>query len=156
MDKEVANHFLARKVAIKGKAECIKQLSTLNQNYTSMLRIKIEGWDVLSKAQSALAHSCMLRFFLTSVKLEFVFDAYKKLSQDLQRKFEETWVSYDSFPQEEAKAAIRNLKSRLTDYLLDINTELNPTSSSNRTNNAQITSKINENKPYNIFGNAFS
>jgi len=156
MDKEVANHFLARKVAIKGKAECIKQLSTLNQNYTSMLRIKIEGWDVLSKAQSALAHSCMLRFFLNSVKLEFVFDAYKKLSQDLQRKFEETWVSGDSFPEEEAKAAIRNLKSRLMDYLLDINTELNPISNSSRTSNAQVTSKINENKSYNIFGNAFS
>ena len=156
MDKDVANHFLARKVAIKGKAECMKQLSMLNQNYTSMLRIKIEGWDILSKAQSALAHSCMLRFFLNSTKLEFVYDSYKKLAQDLQRKFEETWVSNENFPEDEAKIAIKNLKSRLNDYLLDINTELNPTNNYTNITKSAIRTSTFDTSISHIFGNAFS
>lgn len=158
MDKEVANHFLARKVANRGKNECMKQLSIVNQAYIPIVRIKIEGWDILMRAQSALAHTCMLRFFSNSVKLEFIFDTYKKMTQDLQRKFEETWVSYDKFPEDEAKAIIRNLKLRLNDFLLDIRSELNSNTNSNNSNDSSIISIFDNSSDVSkyIFGNAFS
>jgi hypothetical protein len=57
------------------------------------LRIKVEGWSVLADAQSALAHSCIVSYYIRSAKFEHLFSAQKDLAQSLQQKMEEAWIS---------------------------------------------------------------
>ena len=140
------------------------------------LRIKVEGWSVLADAQSALAHSCIVSYYIRSAKFEHLFAAQRDLAQGLQQKMEEAWVALPApppaapfssqelqapqspraaaaaafaayspgapgdeveaagsrptrrlplpFPKEEAKNAIRQLRQRLKDYLLTVQTEI--------------------------------
>lgn len=204
LDKQCANHFLARQVAIREKRKCLKALTRTRHNTSSthstakeqysrrslsgsggegsakgekgngngnrkgeepdqdpeVLRIKIEGWTVLAEAQSALAHSCIVSYNLKSARFEHLFYMQRDLTQTLQQKMEEAWagpyythtqssLSASSsslvsagagvlsggapFPKEEAKHAIRQLRLRLKDYLLSVQTEILPLPSSQAT-----------------------
>ena len=220
LDKHCANHFLARMVALRGKKRCLRLLAragsvsagTQGGRYhggntsssgcfnhantvvvtedSEVLRIKAEGWSVLADAQSALAHSCIVSYYVQSAKFEHLFAAQRDLTQSLQQKMEEAWVavpveppqalfapntsppsvmtpvvpdaftSYGisgavgsgmnpinsmlgggfrldgnvqramtkhtslPFPKEEAKHAIRQLRQRLKDYVLTVQTEI--------------------------------
>lgn len=124
-DKQCANHFLARKVALKGKTESSRLWERSQRtDEASILRIISEGWSVLADAQSALAHSCIVLLNVKSAKLSFLFECQKAITQSLQQKFEENWTSLDRFPQLEAKSAIRDLRIRLRDYMLAVHTEI--------------------------------
>lgn len=124
-DRQCANHFLARKVALKGRQESHRLLEqTQRQEDAIVLRIIAEGWSVLAEAQSALAHSCIVMLNVRSAKLNFLFDCQKQQAVALQQKFEETWTSLDTFCVPEAKAAIRDLRLRLKDYLLIAHAEI--------------------------------
>lgn len=124
-DRQCANHFLARKVALKGRQESHRLLEqTQRQEDAVVLRIIAEGWSVLADAQSALAHSCIVMLNVRSAKLSFLFECQKQQAVALQQKFEETWTSLDSFCVPEAKAAIRDLRLRLKDYLLTAHAEI--------------------------------
>ena len=39
-----------------------------------------------------LAHSCMLRFFVKSARVQFLFDSLHSFAAQLQQSFEEAWV----------------------------------------------------------------
>lgn len=124
-DRQCANHFLARKVALRGKAESHRLLEqTHRQEDAVVLRIIAEGWGVLADAQSALAHSCIVMLNVKSAKLQFIFDCQKAQALALQQKFEETWTTLETFSLVEAKSAIRDLRLRLRDYLLTVHTEI--------------------------------
>ena len=224
LDKHCANHFLARLVALRGKKRCLRALAragsvsaitpggrngSVSQGCFSpagvvsaaedsdVLRIKAEGWSVLADAQSALAHSCIVSYYVQSAKFEHLFAAQRDLTQSLQQKMEEAWVavpaephqtpfapntssppsvltpavpdaftSYGTasvggntngslggfrldgniqraitkhtslpFPKEEAKHAIRQLRQRLKDYLLTVQTEIVLPSTANQSGN---------------------
>jgi hypothetical protein len=96
----------------------------------AVLRIKAEGWAVLALAQSALAHSCIVSYALKSAKFEHLFSVQKDITQILQQKMEEAWMGKGRdtvpFPRLEAKSAIRQLKQRLDDYLMTVQTEIIP------------------------------
>lgn len=124
-DRQCANHFLARKVALKGKAETYTLLGQTDRpDDAALLRIIAEGWSVLADAQSALAHACMFMLNVRSVKLTFMFENQKAFVQSLQQKFEESWLSLETFPEAEAKAAVRELQKRARDFLLSVYTEI--------------------------------
>jgi len=125
LDRQCANHFLARNVSLKGKTESLKMLEHA-QRYedATVLRVIAEGWNVLAEAQGALAHTCIVMLTVKSAKLSFLFDCQKILAQSLQQKFEEAWISIQNFPLHEAKAAIRDLRMRLKGYLLSVHTEI--------------------------------
>ena len=126
-DRQCANHFLARKVALKGRQEALRLLEqTQSQEDAVLLRIVTEGWSVLADAQSALAHSCIVMLNVRSAKLTFLFEAQKQQAVALQQKFEESWTSLETFrgSVSEAKAAIRDLRLRLKDYLLTAHAEI--------------------------------
>lgn len=91
----------------------------------SIARVISGGWNALAEAQSALAHTCVVMLTVKSAKLTFMFESYKAQTQVLQQQLEEVWINVDStFPIVEAKAAIRDLRVRLKDYLLSIHSEL--------------------------------
>jgi hypothetical protein len=124
-DRQCANHFLARKVALVSKEETLKALrQTQRQEDAAKLRIIAEGWSLLAEAQSALAHTCMFMLTVRSAKLSFLFESQKLAVLALQQRFEETWTSLDAFPSMEAKASIRDLQGRLRDFLLSVHMEL--------------------------------
>ncbi len=125
LDKQVANHFLARQIALKGKKSCYTQLE-LNQRpeISTILRIKAEGWEILAQAQAALAYSCIVEYNNDSFKFRYLFETQRALTQSLQQKFEEAWVLVDNFPEIEARDAVRYLRMRLKEYLLVVNTEI--------------------------------
>lgn len=124
-DRQCANHFLARKVALKGRQESHRLLEqTQRQEDAVTLRIIAEGWGVLADAQSALAHSCIVMLNVRSTKLNFLFECQKQQAVALQQKFEETWTTLETFCVPEAKAAIRDLRLRLKDYLLTAHAEI--------------------------------
>ena len=124
-DRQCANHFLARKVALKGKTETYNLLGKTDRpDEAALLRIVAEGWTVLADAQTALAHTCMFMLNVKSTKLSFLFENQKNVVQSLQQKFEETWTSLDSFPVAEAKTAVRELQVRSRDFLLSVHTEI--------------------------------
>lgn len=124
-DRQCANHFLARKVALKGKQTNHKLLEQSQRpEEAAALRVMEEGWSVLADAQSALAHACIVMLNVRSAKLSFLFDCQKAQAVALQQKFEEIWTSVDTFPLVEAKAAIRDLRVRLRDFLLTAHAEI--------------------------------
>lgn len=126
-DRQCANHFLARKVALKGRQESLRLMEqTQSQEDAGLLRILTEGWSVLADAQSALAHSCIVMLNVRSAKLNFLFECQKQQAVALQQKFEESWTSLETFrgSVSEAKAAIRDLRLRLKDYLLTAHAEI--------------------------------
>jgi hypothetical protein len=125
LDKQVANHFLARQIALKGKKLCYTQLE-LNQRpeISTILRIKAEGWEILAQAQAALAYSCIVEYNNNSSKFRYLFETQRALTQSLQQKFEEAWVLVDNFPEIEARDAVRYVRMRLKEYLLVVNTEI--------------------------------
>jgi len=93
LDKRCANHFLARRVAIKGYKNCHFLLErTQKPSEASSLRIKAEAWQLLSEAQSALAHSCIVMYYIKSAKLDFLFKEQCSVTTHLQRNLEEVWV----------------------------------------------------------------
>ncbi len=126
LDKQCANHFLAKKIAAKGRAKSYRQLETcLRIEESAVLRVVAEGWNVLADAQSALAHSCIVLLYVKSAKLTFLFEHHKATTIALQQNFEEAWLlNADKFPLSEAKAAILDLRVRTRDYLLAIHTEI--------------------------------
>eukprot|EP01034_Spumella_vulgaris_P021920 gene21920-27998_t len=141
LDKQCANHFLARKVAIRGKAESLRLLETSQHtDEAKILRIIAEGWSVLADAQAALAHSCIVMLTVSSAKLSFLFDFQKASTLSLQQKMEESWTNIDRFPSLEARGAIRDLRVRLKDYLLCIHTEIIAEKDPNRGASARRTS----------------
>ncbi len=81
---------------------------------------------MMADAQSALAHSCIVMLNVRSAKLTFLFEAQKQQAVALQQKFEESWTSLETFrgSVSEAKAAIRDLRLRLKDYLLTAHAEI--------------------------------
>jgi hypothetical protein len=124
-DRQCANHFLARRVALKGKTACHKQLEQAQRQEDAVeLRVMAEGWSVLADAQSALAHTCIVMLNARSAKLTFLFECQKNQAVTLQQKFKEVWTSMETFPLVEAKAAIRDLRVRLRDYLLGVQAEI--------------------------------
>ena len=80
---------------------------------------------MLSDAQSALAHTCIVMYYVKSAKLEFNFKAQKQITSTLQLCFEEEWQDLNS-PAEikSIAAAVRDLRMRLRDYLLVAQTEV--------------------------------
>jgi hypothetical protein len=100
-----------------------------------------------------------------SSRLNFLFESYKTSVQSLQQKFEELWISIESFPLSEAKAAIRDLRMRSSDFLLSAHTEIfvekkksksskkstthtvngSPNRSPNRTSQSPIKKKLSNN-----------
>lgn len=134
-DRQCANHFLARKVALQGKTITFKLLEQAQHaSEATLLKVIMEGWELLAETQSALAHSCIVMLNRKSAKIKFLFIGLKSLAQGLQEKFEESWIannvhsspssSFDAFPLADAKIAIRNLRTRLKDYLLCARTEI--------------------------------
>lgn len=126
LDRQCANHFLARKVALRGKQLSERFLSRAQRPFEIGIgRVLCEGWTALSEAQSALAHTCIVMLTIKSAKITFMFDSYKALTQALQQKLEEEWVAVDpAFPLSEAKATIRDLRLRLSDFLLGVHSEI--------------------------------
>ena len=126
LDKQCANHFLARQVAAKGYSACLAELERSQRpEEATLLKIKAEGWQVLSDAQSALAHTCIVMYYVKSAKLEFNFNAQKQITCKLQQCFEEEWQHLNS-PTEIKRiaTAVRDLRMRLREYLLMANTEI--------------------------------
>ena len=78
--------------------------------------------------QSALAHSCIVLYNIKSAKFEHLFASQRDLTQSLQQRMEESWVGRGRdvlpFPRNEAKNLIRQLRFRLDDYLLTVQTEI--------------------------------
>jgi uncharacterized protein YbaR (Trm112 family) len=133
LDRQCANYFLAKKVALKSKKEIDRLLSQSDKHREVMIcRLISEAWRVLAAAQSALAHTCIMMFNIKSARLQFLYDHQKEMTQSLQQKFEEVWIHLDDFPIDEAKAAVTDLKYRLKDYLLSIQTEIIHTESANQ------------------------
>lgn len=130
LDRQCANYFLAKKVAAKGQREIDRLLfQTDKHRDTSICRLISEGWHLLQEAQAALAHTCVLMYTVKSAKVTFLYEHQKMVTQTLQQKFEEVWVQLDSFPFHEAKMAIQDLRQRLRDYLVSVQSEiLNPES----------------------------
>jgi hypothetical protein len=58
------------------------------QALVSILKTKAEGWAVLADAQSAMAHSCIVSYFVKSAKFEYLFSGQRELTQRLQQLFE--------------------------------------------------------------------
>jgi hypothetical protein len=86
-----------------------------------------EGWQVLLDAQSALAHTCIVMYYLKSAKLEFMFKVQKQITSALQQKFEEEWNGVNSLTEIKIiAAAVRDLRTRLREYLLVTHTEIVP------------------------------
>ena len=89
LDMKCANHFLARKMALRGIRLCLslleRSLSATTQSQALALRVRCEAWQVLSEAQNALAHSCVVLYFTPqSAKLQFLFDELASLTTHLQ------------------------------------------------------------------------
>lgn len=125
LDRHCANHFLARKVALKGRSHCHKQLEQAQRpEDAAELRVMAEGWSVLADAQAALAHTCIVMLNAKSAKLSFLFECMKQQAQALQQKYEEVWTTMETFPMVEAKATIRDLRVRHRDYLLAMQAEI--------------------------------
>lgn len=125
LDRQCANFFLARKVAMKGKRDSDSLLFQADKpRDVTVCRTMAEGWSVLAEAQSALAHTSILMYFVKSAKIVFVYEHQKQLTQQLQQKFEEEWTTLDRFPVTEARMAIQDLHNRLRDYLLTIQAEI--------------------------------
>lgn len=156
-DKKCANHFLARKVALRGIRLCSslleRSLSTHTQSQAVALRVRCEAWQVLRDTQSALAHSCMVLYFTPySAKLQFLYDELCALATSLQSQLEEgKWISLgignapgaavsvnvagratvsSDTEIQGAATAVARLRIRLRDYLLLAATEI-PSSSPN-------------------------
>lgn len=125
LDRQCANHFLARKVAMRGKEFCERSLAKSHRPMeTSISRILLDGWTALAEAQSALAHTCIAMLTVKSAKVTFLFETFKEQTQILQQRLEEAWIATDfSFPMSEAKSLIRDLRLRLKDFLLLIQCE---------------------------------
>ena len=156
-DKKCANHFLARKAALSGIRLCMSLLeratSAHTQSQALALRVRCEAWQVLSDAQSALAHSCIVLYFIPeSAKLQFLYDELCGLSTRIQSCLEEgKWANLgisgapyrtnfgaaDSVQSitpvisdaevRLAAATVADLRKRLRDYLLLAATEILPT-----------------------------
>lgn len=127
MNKKCADHFLARRTANAGREAALKALESVEDSTeAAFLSVRAEGWKALAEAQSVLAHSCVVAFFVTSAKIDFMYGDIGSLAAHLQQKFEEEWLSSASFPMDTAKQAIRNLRFRLADYLLHIHAEIIP------------------------------
>eukprot|EP00981_Chlorochromonas_danica_P000629 scaffold143_cov173-Ochromonas_danica.AAC.5 len=126
LDRQCANHFLARKVALRGKDVAARLLSQAKSSLQATIaQVLADGWSALCEAQSALAHTCIVMFTVKSAKISFLFETYKAQTQVLQQKLEEVWTVIDSsFPIAEAKAMIRDLKLRLHDFILSIQSDL--------------------------------
>ncbi len=129
LDKQVANHFLAKQVATKGYAQALKDLErTQRPSEASWLKIRAEGWQVLADAQSALAHSAIVMYFVKSAKLEFMFSSQKDITTTLQVKFEEEWTD-PGMPTSRTMmktmaTSIRDTRLKLKDYLMLFQTEI--------------------------------
>jgi len=156
-DKKCANHFLARKAALSGIRLCMSLLerttSAHTQSQALALRVRCEAWQVLSDAQSALAHSCIVLYFIPeSAKLQFLYDELCGLSTRIQSCLEEgKWANLgisgapyrtnfgaaDSVQSitpvisdaevRLAAATVADLRKRLREYLLLAATEILPT-----------------------------
>jgi len=125
MDKKCADHFLARRAANSGREAALKALESVEDSIeAAFLSVRAEGWKALAEAQTVLAHSCIVAFFTNTAKIDFMYGDIGSLTQHLQQKFEEEWLSSASFPMDTAKQAIRNLRFRLGDYLLNIHVEI--------------------------------
>lgn len=125
LDRQCANFFLARKVAMKGKRDSDSLLFQADKpRDVTVCRTMAEGWSLLADAQSALAHTSILMYFVKSAKIVFVYEHQKQLTQQLQQKFEEEWTTMDRFPVTEARLAMQDLHTRLRDYLLTIQAEI--------------------------------
>jgi hypothetical protein len=125
LDRQCANFFLARKVAMKGKRDSESLLFQADKpRDVTVCRTMAEGWSILADAQSALAHTSILMYFVKSAKIVFVYEHQKHLTQQLQQKFEEEWTTMDRFPVTEARLAMQDLHTRLRDYLLTIQAEI--------------------------------
>jgi len=127
LDKQVANHFLARKVALREKAACEYILreglcknivvgEIKDATSAAALRVRIEAFATLAKAQAALAYACIAHLTVKSAKFQLILEGQKVLTQRMQQKFEEAWIG-QRFPLVEARRALLTLKSRLRGFL---------------------------------------
>lgn len=138
LDRQCANYFLARKVAQKCKKEIDRILSQSDRRHdTIACRLISEGWAVLSEAQSALAHTCILMLSSKSAKITFLYEHMKANTQILQQKFEEVWFQVDRFPSLEARIAIHDLRLRLRDYLISVKSEIMSSDSNQNKNKSK-------------------
>ena len=125
LDRQCANFFLARKVALAGKKE-IERILSQKQYFVDITKCRLisEGWSLLAIAQSALAHTCIVMFNVKSTKINFLYENQRIITQKLQQKFEEVYIKIDSFPYLQAKLAIYDLRIHLKDYLISIKSEI--------------------------------
>ncbi len=155
-DRQCANHFLARQVALKGKSDITTYQLHCNSisNLVDFERDKYktyfsqqgrygntfanlslgglihvcniinEGWTLLAEAQSALAHACIVMYSVKSAKLQFLFDLQNDKTLCLQQKFEEEWTNVETFPVDEAKAIICEMRLRLKSFIIDVQSEI--------------------------------
>lgn len=125
LDRQCANFFLAKKVAARGQREIDRWLSGAErQHEITAGRLIAEGWSLLSDAQAALAHTCIVMFSVKSAKLTFLYEQQKAATQSLQQRFEEEWTKIEDFPIPDARIAIDDLRHRLRDYLVFVQSEI--------------------------------
>ena len=110
-----------------------------------------------------------MSYNIKSAKFEHLFASQRDLTQSLQQRMEESWVGRGRdvlpFPINEAKNLIRQLKFRLVDYLLTVQTEIimkNTDNEKNKKNRSdydtvdshRVTSSENVNRNSNAFDNS--
>lgn len=153
-----------------------------SDNYASengigmICKITIEIWQILAEAHSALAHSCVLLYHtathrgnnsISTSKMQFLFDTQRERTMTLQRKMDEDWKDISNFPIMEAKEALRDLRTRLREYIIAMQSEIiapsvksssskkvNQLSSPSRSTSTSGGHLVSASRPL-IFGDAF-
>ena len=114
IDKQCANHFLARRSSCEGYGETLNSLESVEDSKeASFYRLRLEGWDLLTNANSALAYTCILTYFYDSPKIGMMYQDVGGMIGTLQQKFEMEWLSVETCPFETARLAIHNLSHHL-------------------------------------------
>jgi hypothetical protein len=153
LDRQCANQFLARQVALKGKLDLeyyrlhIRNSNSIigeknrylveltnglelgfnnntNDGIAHVCGVIKEGWTLLADAHSVLAHTCIVMSTVRTCKLQYLFDRLKELTQVMQQQFEEEWADIATFPVASAKVAISELRGRLKSFLIDVSVEI--------------------------------
>lgn len=179
-DRQCANHFLARQVALQGKSNIQTYLlhcnskssstefdqakfNTFSKNQASygsnpgngsigdlvyVCNVIKEGWTLLAEAQSVLAHCCIVMFTVKSAKLQFIFDQLKQKTLVLQQNFEEEWIDVGTFPVDDAKISIAELRMRLRSFIVEVQSEIIVAQSASATTGAKsFSSRGNQGVP---------
>ena len=151
LNQECSHYFHERQNSIKTYQSLLLLLlekPNINNDNINVLKVKIEGWKLLSNGYSILAHSCIVRYNIKSDKMKILFMVQKTLIESLNYKLINIWEQ-NSFPIIEAKLMIRQLQLRLREYILSVHTEI----FQEITVNEVITPKTTPNRRQNLIRN---